>query len=49
MKLIIYNDVTGEIVRIGLYSDSGKWLKWVPKKQLDKYVDECDEIENKNI
>lgn len=49
MKVIIFNNEIGEIVRAGLYDSKGKWLKWIPKKQLDKYIDEADEMENKNI
>lgn len=46
MKLIVFNDVIGHIARIGLYTNEGKWIKWIPKKELDKYVEECDSVEN---
>lgn len=49
MKLIIFNDCIGHIARIGLYSNDDKWIKWIPKKELDRYVEECDTIENKNL
>ena len=41
MKLIIYNNKLGDVVRIGLYDDN-KWIKWISKKLLDKYVDEVE-------
>lgn len=47
-KLIVFNDESGEIIRVGLYKDN-KWVKWVSKKQLDKYEKIVDEIENKEI
>ena len=46
MKLIVFNDVIGHIARIGLYTNEDKWVKWIPKKELDKYVEECDSVEN---
>ena len=49
MKLIIYNNKLGDTVRIGLYDDNNKWIKWIGKKLLDKYVDEVEEVENKII
>ena len=49
MKLIIYNNKLGNVVRIGLYDDNNKWIKWIGKKLLDKYVDEVEEVENKII
>ena len=49
MKLIIYNNKLGDIVRIGLYDDNNKWIKWIGKKLLDKYVDEVEKVENKII
>lgn len=49
MKLIIYNDCTGNIARIGVYTDDNKWVKWLPKKDLDKYVEQAYSVENKNI
>lgn len=49
MKLIIYNNEIGEVVRIGVYTDDGKWVKWLPKKDLDKYAEEAYSVENKNI
>lgn len=45
MKLIITHNKIGDIVRIGLYDDDGKWVKWVPKKQLDEYVEKVDSVE----
>lgn len=47
-KLIIFNDKHGEIVRIGLY-ENNKWVKWIPKKQLDKWVETVDDLENQTI
>ena len=49
MKLIIYNNEIGDIVRIGLYDKNGKWIKWIGKKQLDNYIDKVESVENKNI
>ena len=49
MKLIIFNDKLGNIVRIGLYDENNKWVKWIGKKLLDKYIDEVDEVENQII
>lgn len=49
MKLIIYNDCLGEIVRIGLYNDKGKWIKWIPKKQLDEYEEKVEDVENREV
>lgn len=49
MKLIIYNDCIGNITRIGLYKDNGKWVKWVSKKELDNYIEKVDSVENINI
>ena len=49
MKLIIYNNKLGDTVRIGLYDDNNKWIKWIGKKLLDKYIDEVEEVENKII
>ena len=49
MKLIIYNNEIGDIVRIGLYDKNGKWIKWIGKKQLDSYIDKVESVENKNI
>ena len=49
MKLIIYNNKLGDVVRIGLYDDNNKWIKWIGKKLLDKYVDEVEKVENKII
>ena len=49
MKLIIYNNEIGDIVRIGLYDKSGKWIKWIGKKQLDIYIDKVESVENKII
>ena len=49
MKLIIYNNEIGDIVRIGLYDKNGKWIKWIGKKQLDSYIDRVESVENKNI
>lgn len=45
LKIIIYNDDLGEIVRIGLYKNN-KWIKWIKKKELDNYVNKVDELEN---
>ena len=28
---------------------NNKWIKWVSKKLLDKYVDEVEDVENKII
>jgi hypothetical protein len=47
-KLIINQDCFGEIVRIGLYNN-GKWVKWIKKSELDKYIDMVDVVENKNV
>ena len=50
MKLVIYNNSLGDIVRIGLYdSKTDKWIKWLPKKQLDNYIDQVETVENKII
>lgn len=49
MKVVISQNVLGDIVRIGLYDNNGKWIKWVNKKELDKYIDLADEVENKNV
>ena len=49
MKLIIYNNKMGDIVRIGLYDENNKWIKWISKKLLDKYIDEVEEVENQII
>ena len=49
MKLIIYNNEIGDIVRIGLYDKNGKWIKWIGKKQLDNYIDKVESVENKII
>lgn len=49
MKLIIYNNEIGDIVRIGLYNTNGKWIKWIGKKQLDSYIDRVESVENKII
>ena len=49
MKLIIYNNKIGDIVRIGLYDTNEKWIKWIGKKQLDYYIDKVESVENKNI
>ena len=34
MKLIIYNNKMGDIVRIGLYDENNKWVKWIGKNYL---------------
>lgn len=47
MKLIIFNNKLGDIVRIGLYDKNGKWIKWVSKKLMDSYIDKVDTVENK--
>lgn len=49
MKMIIYNNSIGDIVRIGLYDNNGKWVKWVSKKSYESYIDKVDLIENKLI
>ena len=49
MKLIFFHGFTGNVVRVGLYKDNGKWVKWVSKKEVDKYVEEVEFIENVNI
>ena len=49
MKLIVYNNKMGDIVRIGLYDENNKWIKWISKKLLDKYIDEVEEVENQII
>lgn len=49
MNLIIYNDKFGDIVRIGLYNEKGKWIKWIPKKKLDTIIEDVDTVENKLI
>lgn len=48
MKIIVFHNKLGEIVRAGIYVKE-KWQKWLPLKQLEKYIEEADEIENKNI
>ena len=48
LKLIVQNNILGEIVRIGLY-ENDKWIKWIKKKELDLYVEKVDSIENVNI
>ena len=47
MKLIIFNNKLGDIVRIGLYDENGKWVKWISKKLLDEYIEKVDNVENK--
>lgn len=47
MKMIIFNNKLGETVRIGLYDENGKWIKWVGKKLIDEYIDKVDSVENK--
>ena len=49
MKLIIYNNKLGDVVRIGLYDDNNKRIKRISKKLLDKDIDEVEEVENKII
>ena len=49
MKLIIYNNEIGDIVRIGVYGTNGKWIKWISKQKLDSYIDKVESVENKNI
>ena len=49
MKLIIFNNNLGDIVRIGLYDENNKWVKWIGKKLLDKYIDKVDVVENQII
>ncbi|WP_211135411.1 hypothetical protein [Clostridium paraputrificum] len=49
MKLIFFHDCTGNVVRVGLYKDNGKWVKWVSKKEVDKYIEEVESVENVNI
>ena len=49
MKLIVFNNKMGDIVRIGLYDENNKWIKWISKKLLDKYIDEVEEVENRII
>lgn len=46
MIIIIFNNSIGDVVRIGLY-ENGKWLKWIPKKQLDIYIEKAESVENK--
>ena len=50
MKLIVYNNKMGDIVRIGLYDENNKWVKWISKKLLDKYKigRVCWNLSNKN-
>lgn len=47
MKMIIFNNKLGDIVRIGLYNENGKWIKWISKKLLDEYIEKVDSVENK--
>lgn len=47
MKMIIFNNKLGDIIRIGLYDENGKWIKWVSKKLMDEYIDKVDSVENK--
>ena len=47
MKMIIFNNNLGDIVRIGLYNENGKWIKWISKKLLDEYIEKVDSVENK--
>ena len=47
MKMIIFNNKLGDIVRIGLYDENGKWIKWLSKKLMDEYIDKVDSVENK--
>ncbi len=49
MKLIVFNDVIGHIVKIGVYTDDNKWVKWIPKKDLDKYAEEAYSVEIRNL
>lgn len=47
MKMIIFNNKLGDIVRIGLYDENEKWIKWLSKKLMDEYIDKVDSVENK--
>lgn len=47
MKMIIFNNKLGDIVRIGLYDENDKWIKWVSKKLMNSYIDKVDTVENK--
>lgn len=49
MKLIVYNNILGDIVRIGVYTDDNKWVKWLPKKDLNEYVEKSYSVENKTV
>lgn len=46
MKMIIFNNKLGDIVRIGLYDENGKWIKWISNKLIDKYKDKVVSVEN---
>lgn len=48
IKIIIQNNKLGDIVRVGAYED-GKWLKWIKKADIDKWVDIADEVENMEV
>ena len=47
MKMVIFNNKLGEIIRIGLYDENGKWIKWVSKKLMNSYINKVDSVENK--
>lgn len=49
MKLIVFNDAIGHVARIGLYTNDDKWIKWIPKKELDKYAEEAYSVEIRNL
>ena len=49
MKLIVFKNKMGNIFRIGLYDENNKWVKWIGKKSLDKYINEVEEVENRII
>lgn len=49
MKMIIYINSNVDIVRIGLYDNNGKLVKWVSKKSYKSYIDKVDLIEPKLI
>lgn len=48
LKIVIQNNKLGDIVRIGAY-ENGKWLKWIKKKDLDKWVELAEEVENMEV
>ena len=45
MKIKIFKNSLGEVTRIGLYNEIGKWIKWLPKKKFEEYKNKVESIE----